>query len=147
MRELEHVQAIYDQVITQIPEKDVPGVILVDGFGRWHIRQAGLATAFGMTRGIVTIGIGKEYQPLENDRSKSIVHCHSLSLSTDPAGRTSGSDHPGPLHFRATQKGFKQVARTKLLKRGEFLGTPFQRDGPIVGAVSYPPGAHLCVDL
>ena len=67
MRELEHVLAIYDHAIASVSSEDQPDVIFVDGFGRWHERQAGLATALGVERGIVTIGIGKEYQPLRPD--------------------------------------------------------------------------------
>ena len=67
MRELEHVLAIYDRAIASLNPEDRPDVVFVDGFGRWHERQAGLATALGVERGIITIGIGKEYQPLRPD--------------------------------------------------------------------------------
>ena len=67
MRELDHVLMIYDHTISQIPDEDQPQIIFVDGFGRWHERQAGLATALGVERNVPTIGIGKEYQPLRPD--------------------------------------------------------------------------------
>lgn len=73
MRELEHVEGIYDEAVEVLPDIDKPDVVFVDGFGRWHERQAGLATAFGVERGLVTIGIGKEYQPLRPDLGMSPV--------------------------------------------------------------------------
>jgi deoxyinosine 3'endonuclease (endonuclease V) len=73
MRELEHVLRIYDHALDSISDEDTPDVVFVDGFGRWHERQAGLATALGVARGIVTIGIGKEYQPLRPDLGMSIT--------------------------------------------------------------------------
>ena len=67
IRELDHVLAIYDKALQSIPLSDAPDVVFVDGFGRWHERQAGLATAFGVARGVPTIGVGKDYQPLRPD--------------------------------------------------------------------------------
>ena len=67
MRELQHLCNIWDKATASLPSQDMPQVVFVDGFGRWHERQAGLATAFGVERGIPTIGIGKEYQVLRPD--------------------------------------------------------------------------------
>lgn len=141
MRELEHVQAIYDLAMSHIPTEDVPNVIFVDGMGRWHPRQAGLATAFGVTREIITIGIGKDYQPIRPDCGK-IFPLNELgylkidnTLPDEDRPPTSG-ELQAAWHFRASQKAFKQVAREKLVERGDFLGIPLYRGEPLVGAVS-----------
>ena len=43
---------------------------------------------------------------------------------------------PETEHFRGNQKLFRDRARPLLGSRGDFLGIPLSRDGPIVGAVS-----------
>ncbi|KAK1925085.1 endonuclease V-domain-containing protein [Papiliotrema laurentii] len=129
MRELEHVEGIYDEAVEVLPDIDKPDVVFVDGFGRWHERQAGLATAFGVERGLVTIGIGKEYQPLRPDLAQFV--CDDMWEAPMP---------PWPHHererenFRTKQKLFRHYAQQALQSRGDWLGVPLYRHGPLVGA-------------
>jgi deoxyinosine 3'endonuclease (endonuclease V) len=67
MRELSPCKEIYYKAISALPPEEHPQVIFVDGHGRWHEREAGLATALGVSVGIPTIGIGKAYHPLRPD--------------------------------------------------------------------------------
>ena len=67
MRELEHMCTIYDRAQSTIPTEEMPQVVFIDGFGRWHERQAGLATAFGVEKNVPTIGVGKEFPALRSD--------------------------------------------------------------------------------
>ena len=67
MRELKPLWEVYDRAILSVPKDERPEVIFIDGFGRWHERQAGLAVGFGVEREVRTIGVGKEYQPLRPD--------------------------------------------------------------------------------
>jgi hypothetical protein len=44
---------------------------------------------------------------------------------------------PESTHFRTKQKMFRDVCRGCLKTRGQFLGVPLHRNGPLVGAVSH----------
>jgi hypothetical protein len=141
MRELEHVLAIYDKALQSIPASSAPEVVFVDGFGRWHERQAGLATAFGVARGVPTIGVGKDYQPLRPDLGLPSASSAQVKLMVaDFVGHnpTPALMPPWPesTHFRSKQKTFRNVCRERLDTWGQFLGVPLYRGGPLVGAVS-----------
>lgn len=73
MRELQPLLEIYDEALRNIPQEEKPDLVMIDGFGRWHERGAGLATAFGVERGVSTIGIGKEYCVLRPDLGESFL--------------------------------------------------------------------------
>ena len=70
MRELAPVLEVYDGAMASLPMDERPQVVFVDGHGRWHGREAGLATAFGVERDVPTIGIAKEYHALRHDISE-----------------------------------------------------------------------------
>ena len=67
MRELDPLLEVYRETVNKLPADERPQVIFVDGHGRWHARQAGLATAFGVERDVPAIGIAKEYHALRSD--------------------------------------------------------------------------------
>ena len=67
MRELDPVLAIYDLAAAALAPWEMPQVVFVDGYGRWHLREAGLATALGVERGIATVGVGKKYNVLPRE--------------------------------------------------------------------------------
>lgn len=144
MRELEHVLDIYDKATTSVSQADKPDVVFVDGFGRWHERQAGLATALGVERGIVTVGIGKEYKPLRPDLGtfsrRSVfrlgVDLHPGQFVIPESMTSQMPPWPEDGHFRSKQKSFRTTCRSLLRERGDFLGIPLYRGGPLVGAVS-----------
>ncbi|TIB70177.1 hypothetical protein E3P77_00159 [Wallemia ichthyophaga] len=72
-----------------------PAVWLIDGNGRLHEREAGLATQVGVELGIRTVGVTKNYYPM--------THFHG-ALS-----------HP---------KLFKGLAQQLLNRRGDWIGLP-----------------------
>lgn len=74
-----------------------PQVFLVDGNGRLHERQAGLAVSLGVLANVPTVGIAKEYYPIS-------------APSFGPAA-----------DFRSSQKSFKEKSRQLVVKRGDFL--------------------------
>ncbi|KAK4056018.1 hypothetical protein OIO90_003013 [Microbotryomycetes sp. JL221] len=75
----------------------VPDVLMVDGNGRLHVRQAGSAVAIGLQTGIPTIGIAKEFHPLPN-----LIQDDSTHLTTN-------------------QKRMKSITRQVLKNRGDFI--------------------------
>lgn len=96
----------------------VPQVILVDGNGRLHERQAGLAVAVGILANVPTVGIAKEYYPIP-------------APSFGPAA-----------DFRSSQKSFKEKSRELLTKRGDFLAIPDPTGSVAVGTVSLSDQRH-----
>lgn len=77
-----------------------PSLVLIDGNGRWHPRQAGLAVAVGLGAGVPTIGVAKEYMPLW----------------------TEGMEEPSVWPTWATsQKTVHKVAREVLVQRGDHV--------------------------
>ena len=49
-----------------------PQLVVIDGNGRWHPAQAGLAVAVGVGTGLPTIGIAKEFMPLMTDGGSGV---------------------------------------------------------------------------
>ena len=91
-----------------------PQVFFVDGNGRLHERQAGSATMIGVLANVPCLGIAKEYHspiPVQNLEDKA------------------------PLHFRASQKAFREVTTDKLVKRGDWLALPDESGNENLGAV------------
>ncbi|KAH7345054.1 endonuclease V-domain-containing protein [Rhizoctonia solani] len=80
-------------------EHAFPQVILVDGNGQLHVREAGVATAVGVQADVPTIGVAKTYHP-------PTLHDHEAHDS----------------HWRLSQKGMKQKSREVLKKPGDYLG-------------------------
>lgn len=143
LREAEPLLELLDTARRTIPN-DMPQFIFVDGNGRLHQRQAGLATVVGVRSGCPTIGIGKDYYPIMSDE-RVIPEIHpALSSHADAAlgSQPLGATFPG--NFRASQKGFKAVCRQTLKKTGDWIGI-YGRDGrEYVGGVVF----QLCyVDL
>ncbi|CAE6488448.1 unnamed protein product [Rhizoctonia solani] len=80
-------------------EHEFPQVILVDGNGQLHVREAGVATAVGVQADVPTIGVAKTYHP-------PTLHDHEAHES----------------HWRLSQKGMKQKSREVLKRPGDYLG-------------------------
>ena len=86
------------EMLAQLPVP--PSLVLIDGNGRWHPRQAGLAVAVGLGAGVPTIGVAKEYMPLW----------------------TEGAEEPSVWPTWATsQKTVHKVGREVLRQRGDHV--------------------------
>ncbi|CAE6407893.1 unnamed protein product [Rhizoctonia solani] len=94
-------------------EHEFPQVILVDGNGQLHEREAGVATAVGVQAGVPTVGVAKTYHP------PTLQH-HEVHES----------------HWRLSQKGIKQKSREVLKRPGDYLGVLNARRDRYVGVVS-----------
>ncbi|KAG9007984.1 hypothetical protein FRB94_008309 [Tulasnella sp. JGI-2019a] len=109
---------------------DFPQVLLVDGNGRLHAREAGSACAVGWEAGIPTFGVAKNYQPM-----------HSWDHIT-PKDKTGTSGH-----WRDTQNGMRRIAQEQLTKPGSWFGLFGNRTesdvvtkAAYIGAAVAPPG-------
>lgn len=89
-----------------------PDVFLVDGNGRFHVRQAGLAVHIGVMADVPTIGVAKEYHPIVSPRLEQ------------RAG------------WRTRQKEFKAKCKETLVTRGQYLHLYDATGDNILGAVS-----------
>ncbi|GAB1518865.1 hypothetical protein RhiTH_001930 [Rhizoctonia solani] len=94
-------------------EHEFPQVILVDGNGQLHEREAGVATAVGVQADVPTVGVAKTYHP------PTLQHHEAHDL-----------------HWRLSQKGMKQKSREVLKKPGDYLGVLNARRDRYVGVVS-----------
>ncbi|TIA87054.1 hypothetical protein E3P99_03418 [Wallemia hederae] len=94
MRESGPVCSTYRSLVAACPHY-TPAVLLIDGNGRLHDREAGLATQVGVELGVRSVGVSKNYYPLQ---------CSS--------------------RLARTAKEFKHVAHTLLKNRGEYIGIP-----------------------
>ncbi|EUC66868.1 endonuclease-V domain protein [Rhizoctonia solani AG-3 Rhs1AP] len=96
---VELISALREDLQKAGKEHEFPQVILVDGNGQLHVREAGVATVVGVEADVPTIGVAKTYHP--------------------PTLR----DHEAhDSHWRLTQKGMKQKSREVLNKPGDYLG-------------------------
>lgn len=112
MREAHHFVSLIDELRGRPGNIAFPQVFLVDGNGRLHERQAGLATVVGVLAGVPTIGCAKDYHPLQNTKDNL-------------------------PDWRRTQKGFKNACKLWLHTRGEWIGISSPNiSGGYVGAVS-----------
>ncbi|CEL57662.1 Endonuclease V OS=Homo sapiens GN=ENDOV PE=2 SV=1 [Rhizoctonia solani AG-1 IB] len=96
---LELISKLREKLQKAGKEHEFPQVILVDGNGQLHEREAGVATAVGVQADIPTVGIAKTYHP-------PTLHHHEVHDS----------------HWRLSQKGIKQKSREVLKKPGDYLG-------------------------
>ncbi|KAL8278978.1 hypothetical protein RQP46_008647 [Phenoliferia psychrophenolica] len=86
----------------------MPQVLFVDGNGRLHPREAGAAVAVGLATDIPTLGVAKEYHPLDAESP----------LELEPADPSL----PFPREFRSSQKGMRLACKHLLRKRGDWIG-------------------------
>ncbi|TIB75307.1 hypothetical protein E3Q22_00339 [Wallemia mellicola] len=93
MRESKPIRETFYNFINTLEVDDIPQVYIVDGNGRLHDREAGLATQIGVELDIATIGASKNYYPL-------------TSLN----------------NWRSDAKSFRSTIKGKLKRRGEWLG-------------------------
>ncbi|GAA5878840.1 hypothetical protein JCM16303_007202 [Sporobolomyces ruberrimus] len=109
-RESEH----YVSLLRELKESGeaLPQVLLVDGNGRWHSRQAGSAVALGVKTGLPTIGVAKEYHPI-----------HSTNPLDDVLVTEVGANLY-PRDFLMSQKGMRKACQTLLERRGDWIGLP-----------------------
>jgi deoxyinosine 3'endonuclease (endonuclease V) len=115
MREAEHlVDLIRELRDTQPDGIAFPQVFLVDGNGRLHEREAGLATVVGVLADVPTIGCAKDYHPV-------IAFHYSINNIPD---------------WRLTRKAFKNMCRKVLRQRGDWLGIYGKDTEHYIGAVS-----------
>lgn len=119
MREARPLVALVNAYKASHPEKQ-PQVLLVDGNGRLHERQAGLAVSIGVDTNTPCIGIAKEYYPVPTTE-----HCGSASA------------------FRSGQKEFKNVARQLLHRQGDYILVPDPTGQQVIGAVRASPKLSL----
>lgn len=61
---LELISSLRKELQRTGKEHEFPQVLLVDGNGRLHVRQAGVATAVGVHANIPTVGINHSFLPL-----------------------------------------------------------------------------------
>ncbi|GAA5885557.1 hypothetical protein JCM6882_007468 [Rhodosporidiobolus microsporus] len=109
-READHYVSLIDE-LRATEGATMPQVLLVDGNGRWHPRQAGSAVAVGVKAGIPTVGIAKEYHPI------------SPSSPPPPTSSSSGEPPPPfPSDFFSSQKSMRKACHVLLKKRGDWLG-------------------------
>ena len=112
MREAHHFVDLIEDLRNDRPAHvSFPQVFLVDGNGRLHEKQAGLATVVGVLASVPTIGCAKDYHPVLNNKE---------SLP----------------EWRRSQKGFKATCKRMLHSRGEWLGITDADGGVYLGAVS-----------
>ncbi|GAA5825581.1 hypothetical protein JCM11251_000293 [Rhodosporidiobolus azoricus] len=107
-READHYVSLLDE-LRATPGAVMPQVLLVDGNGRWHPRQAGSAVAVGVKTGIPTIGIAKEYHPIS---PSSILPPPPIEEPTLPF----------PTNYYSSQKSMRKACQVLLKKRGDWLG-------------------------
>ncbi|KAG9101578.1 hypothetical protein FRC06_002806 [Ceratobasidium sp. 370] len=101
-------------------EDEFPQVLLVDGNGQLHVREAGVATAVGVQADIPTVGVAKTYHP---------PNAHAL-LDADVDVQS---------HWRLSQKGMKIKAREILKRPGDYLGIFSAEGDRYVGAALRSP--------
>ncbi|KAJ1311499.1 hypothetical protein OPQ81_009986 [Rhizoctonia solani] len=96
---LELISELREELKKAGKEDQFPQVVLVDGNGRLHVREAGVATAVGVQADIPTVGVAKTYHP-------PTLHDHEAHDS----------------HWRLSRKGMKQKSREVLKRSGDYLG-------------------------
>ena len=107
------VNLIRTYLASDTGRRHIPQVYLVDGNGRLHERQAGLATTIGVWANVPTIGVAKEYY-----------------VQSDLAGRSDGS-----TDFRKSQKAFKKLTGDLLKRKGDWITVLDQAEEQVMGAV------------
>lgn len=110
MREAQPLVDLIEE-LRQTRDIPFPQVFLVDGNGRLHERQAGLAVAVGVLAQVPTIGCAKDFHPLP-------MPDHTLAP------------------WRHSQKEFKARCKKCLAKRGDWIGIHDADGQHYVGAVS-----------
>ncbi|GAA5928161.1 endonuclease V [Sporobolomyces koalae] len=110
-REVDHYLLLLEDL--RKSGEELPQLLLVDGNGRWHPRQAGSATSLGVKSGIPTIGMAKDYHPI-----------HAVNPFD---GQILGVDN----EFMLSQKGMRTATRKLLQERGDWIGLPGLSKAPI----------------
>ncbi|GAA5849504.1 hypothetical protein JCM8547_000477 [Rhodosporidiobolus lusitaniae] len=116
-READHYLDLIKELRSQ-PDARIPQVLLVDGNGRWHPRQAGSAVAVGAKTGIPTIGIAKEYHTIASTSTSPPPPSASSTLLPS----SSSPLPPFPPDFRSSQKGMRNACQVLLKRTGEWMG-------------------------
>ncbi|KZO93478.1 endonuclease V [Calocera viscosa TUFC12733] len=110
---------------TKLDEEELqdqfPQVFLVDGNGRLHIRETGVASVVGVQANVPTIGVAKNFLPHHPD-----------SLPPDLKPSASG-------HWRSTQHGMREMTRHILLYHGSWFGLYNPIRDAYAGAALIPP--------
>ncbi|KDQ07718.1 hypothetical protein BOTBODRAFT_59846 [Botryobasidium botryosum FD-172 SS1] len=100
--------ALRTQLKDQGREDQFPQVIMVDGNGRLHARQTGVASVVGFEGDVPTIGVAKNYQP---------------PLAGGPkTSYTYSESDPSVLHWRSSQDGMKEMTDKRLDQPGSWFG-------------------------
>ncbi|KAB5590518.1 RNA polymerase rpb8 domain-containing protein [Ceratobasidium theobromae] len=123
---LELISALREYLHKAGKEHEFPQVILVDGNGQLHVREAGVATAVGVESNIPTIGVAKTYHP-------PIIH------EASDADCDLDEQQPSQSHWRLSQKGMKQKSRMVLKQPGDYLGIWNERGDRYVGVTLRSP--------
>ncbi|KIO30865.1 hypothetical protein M407DRAFT_222543 [Tulasnella calospora MUT 4182] len=111
-------------------ENEFPQLLVVDGNGRLHVREAGSACAVGVRSGLPTIGVAKNYHPPHGSPEKE------GDEKANPAAMGGG--------WRATQKGMRQMAQKVLKQQGDWIGLHRQSvESPVASRNAYIGAAVL----
>ncbi|KAG8951993.1 hypothetical protein FRC04_005326 [Tulasnella sp. 424] len=104
-------------------EDEFPQLLVVDGNGRLHVREAGSACAVG-------IGVAKNYHPPHGSPEKEQHdEGHSVAIGEK---------------WRATQKGMRQMAQKVLKQQGDWFGLHRQsEESPVASRNAYIGAAVL----
>lgn len=101
---LKLIDALRTKLVEDGQENQFPQVFLVDGNGRLHIRETGVASVVGVQANVPTIGVAKNFLPHHPDM-----------LPPELKARASG-------HWRSSQQGMRAMIRHVLPNHGSWFG-------------------------
>ncbi|KAG9049803.1 hypothetical protein FS837_009103 [Tulasnella sp. UAMH 9824] len=111
-------------------ENEFPQLLVVDGNGRLHVREAGSACAVGLRSGLPTIGVAKNYHPPHGSPEKE---------GDEKANHATLGEG-----WRSTQKGMRQMSQKVLKQQGDWFGLHRQSaDSPVASRNAYIGAAVL----
>lgn len=119
---LELISKLREQLQKEGKEQEFPQVLLVDGNGQLHVREAGVATAVGVEADVPTIGVAKTYHP---------------SMAIEEMAQEQNR-----YHWRLCQKGMRQKSREVLKRPGDYLGVLNAQKDRYIGASLHPPTSN-----
>ncbi|KZT52066.1 hypothetical protein CALCODRAFT_487402 [Calocera cornea HHB12733] len=117
---LDLIDALRDKLEVEGQQDQFPQVFLVDGNGRLHIRETGVACVVGVQANVPTIGVAKNFLPHHPD-----------SLPPDLRSTASG-------HWRSTQHGMRDMIRSRLPDHGSWFGLYTPTQDAYAGAALIP---------
>ncbi|EJU01986.1 hypothetical protein DACRYDRAFT_89016 [Dacryopinax primogenitus] len=132
------INALREELAARNEQDQFPQVFLIDGNGRLHVRETGVASVVGVQANVPTIGVAKNYLPHHQD-----------SLQGQPWATSTA-------HWRSTQHGMREMIRRVLLSHGSWFGLYDAKGDSYAGAALIPPtlkaplfvspGHRVCLD-